>query len=310
MRKETLVVATRESPLALKQTALVVDSLQKIFPSIQFDVLGLTTMGDTMLDNTLFEKGGKSLFVKELEQALLEKRADFAVHSMKDVPIDLPPGLLLAAITERADPRDAFVSNRYACIEDLPTGAVVGTASLRRQALLKAYRADLPIRLLRGNVNTRLRKMDEGEFDAIVLAVAGLKRLGLDARIRSILPIDWSLPAVGQGAIGIECRAEDVAVIQILSALHHVPTAQCVLAERAMNRQLGGGCHVPIAGHAVIDDGGLWLRGWVSCWDGRTQLSDQLRGAATDYLTLGEQLGRRLLDKGAATLLAMTGNQA
>jgi hydroxymethylbilane synthase len=244
------------------------------------------------------------LFVKELEQGLLEGRADIAVHSMKDVPVDLPDGLHIATVMAREDPRDALVSERVGAIADLAEGARVGTSSLRRQCQLAARRPDLQIVPLRGNVNTRLRKLDEGEFDAILLAAAGLKRLGFGSRIRALLPVEESLPAIGQGAIGIECRTDDAGTNALLAPLHDPDTASCVAAERAMNRRLHGGCQVPIAGHATLRNGYITLRGLVGEPDGSRVLRDEVRGAVAGAAALGEALAGRLLFRGADAILA------
>ena len=300
----TVRIATRKSPLALWQAEHVASALRAAHRGIAVEVVGMSTQGDKILDTPLAKIGGKGLFVKELEQGLLEHRADIAVHSMKDVPVELPAGLHIAAIMAREDPRDALVSDRVERIADLPEGARVGTSSLRRQCQLAARRPDLEILPLRGNVNTRLRKLDEGEFDAILLASAGLKRLGFQARIRALLPIEESLPAIGQGAIGIECRTDDVATEALLAPLHHADTAACVEAERALNRGLHGGCQVPIAGHATLRDGYLTVRGLVGEPDGSLVLRDELRGAVAGASALGEALAGRLLFRGADRILA------
>jgi hydroxymethylbilane synthase len=299
-----LRIATRKSPLALWQAEHVAAALHAAHPGLVVEIVGMSTQGDRILDTPLAKIGGKGLFVKELEQGLLEDRADIAVHSMKDVPVDLPPGLHIATIMVREDPRDALVSDRVEAIADLPQGARVGTSSLRRQCQLVARRPDLEILPLRGNVNTRLRKLDEGEFDAIVLASAGLKRLGFQARIRALLPIDESLPAIGQGAIGIECRSEDAETNALLAPLHHPDTAACVEAERALNRRLHGGCQVPIAGHATLHNGYITLRGLVGEPDGSRVLRDEVRGAMAGASALGEALAGRLLARGADAILA------
>jgi hydroxymethylbilane synthase len=300
----SLRIATRKSPLALWQAEHVASALRAAHPGLEVEIIGMSTQGDKILDTPLAKIGGKGLFVKELEQGLLEGRADVAVHSMKDVPVDLPAGLHIAAIMAREDPRDALVSDRVEAIADLPEGARVGTSSLRRQCQIAARRPDLEILPLRGNVNTRLRKLDEGEFDAIVLASAGLKRLGFQARIRALLSIDESLPAIGQGAIGIECRRDDVETHARLAPLHHPDTATRVEAERALNRRLHGGCQVPIAGHATLHNGYLTLRGLVGEPDGTRLLRDEVRGAMAGASALGEALAGRLLARGADAILA------
>ena len=246
----TLTIATRESPLALWQAEFVRAALQQAHPGLNVQLLGMTSRGDQLLESPLAKIGGKGLFVKELEEALLDGRADIAVHSMKDVPMAFPAGLRLGVICEREDPSDAFVSRRYAALTELPQSSVVGTSSLRRECQLRQRRPDLDIRFLRGNVNTRLRKLDEDEYDAIILASAGLIRLGFEHRIAERIALDKSLPAGGQGAVGIECREADEAIIELLAPLHHQPTAWRVTAERAMNRRLEGGCQVPIAAYA------------------------------------------------------------
>lgn len=297
-------IATRKSALALWQAEYVKAKLEQFHPGLQVELVPMSTQGDKILDTPLAKIGGKGLFVKELETAMLEGRADIAVHSMKDVPVEFPDGLMLSVICEREDPRDAFVSNRYASLADLPVGAVVGTSSLRRQCQLKAQRPDLVIRDLRGNVNTRLAKLDAGDFDAIILAAAGLIRLGFAQRIASFIEVEASLPANGQGAVGIECRSDDVAMRALLAPLEHAATRQAVVAERAMNRKLQGGCQVPIGAFAVHEGDTLWVRGLVGQLDGSEILHAQVRGAATEAEALGEQLADLLLAQGAAAILA------
>ena len=264
----------------------------------------MVTRGDIILDTPLAKVGGKGLFVKELELALLEGRADIAVHSMKDVPVEFPQGLGLVTICERDDPRDAFVSNHYACMDDLPAGSIVGTSSLRRQCQIAQRRPDLVIRSLRGNVGTRLGKLDNGDYDAIILAVAGLKRLELDARIRQPMPPEESLPAVGQGAVGIECRLDDEQTRALLAPLNHDETAIRVCAERAMNTRLEGGCQVPIGSYAELVDGELWLRALVGSPDGRETVRGERRGKPEDAEKMGIELADELLDNGAREILA------
>ncbi|MDU7785416.1 MAG: hydroxymethylbilane synthase, partial [Aggregatibacter aphrophilus] len=268
MLEKTLKIATRQSPLALWQANYVKDCLQQLYPDLIVELVPMVTKGDVILDSPLAKIGGKGLFVKELENALLNKEADIAVHSMKDVPMQFPEGLGLAVICKREDPRDAFVSNSYRTFDELPQSAVVGTSSLRRQCQLKALRPDLDIRSLRGNVGTRLSKLDNGDYDAIILASAGLIRLGLADRIASFIEVEQSLPAAGQGAVGIECRTDDVQVKQLLAPLADAETTCCVLAERAMNNHLQGGCQVPIGGYAVLQQGQLYLRALVGNVDG------------------------------------------
>ncbi len=289
---KTIRIGTRKSPLALWQAEYVRTHLLRQFPHIQVELVKMTTQGDIILDTPLAKVGGKGLFVKELEQALLEGRVDLAVHSIKDVPVTLPAGLHMPVICERADPRDAFVSTAYAGLAQLPAGARVGTSSLRRQCQLRAAYPEVHIVDLRGNVNTRLAKLDTGEYDAIILAAAGLTRLGLSARIRAIIEPDASLPAVGQGAVGIECRIDDADINQLIAPLHHAPSAMCVRAERALNLHLEGGCQVPIGGFAVLQGDALHLRGLVGDPDGSRILRADIRGPAH----AGEQLGRTLAD--------------
>lgn len=296
-------IATRQSPLALWQAQYVQQRLMAAHPGLQVELLPMVTKGDVILDTPLAKVGGKGLFVKELELAMLEDRADLAVHSMKDVPIDFPQGLGLVTICEREDPRDAFVSNRYHSIDELPQGAVVGTSSLRRQCQISARRPDLVIRSLRGNVGTRLGKLDAGEYDAIILAAAGLKRLGLEDRIRQAMPAEISLPAVGQGAVGIECRVDDAQLITLLQALNHDDTAVCVRAERAMNTRLEGGCQVPIGSFAVLEDDQLWLRGLVGSPDGNQMVVGERRGPRDQAEQMGISLAEELLDGGARDIL-------
>jgi hydroxymethylbilane synthase len=302
---ETIRIATRKSPLAMWQAEHVAAALQTLHPGLSVEIVGMTTRGDKLLDAPLAKVGGKGLFVKELEQGMLAGDADIAVHSMKDVPVDFPEGLHLAVIMDREDPLDAFVSNRFENLEALPQGACVGTSSLRRECQLTARRPDLRIEPLRGNVNTRLRKLDDGEYDAIILAAAGLKRLGFAERIRTRIDVTDSLPAIGQGAIGIECRSDDERVHALIEPLHHTATAERVMAERAMNARLNGGCQVPIAGHAVHEaDGGLYLRGLVGTPDGRRVLRAERRGAGSEAMAMGTAVAEDLLAQGAQEILA------
>jgi hydroxymethylbilane synthase len=296
-------IATRKSPLALWQAHYVADRLRALHPGLQTELLQMTTQGDRILDAPLAKVGGKGLFVKELEQAMLEGRADIAVHSMKDVPMELPHGLTLAVICEREDPRDAFVSNRYNSLAELPAGAIVGTSSLRRASQLRARRPDLVIRDCRGNVQTRLGKLDSGEFDAIMLASAGLKRLGLEARIAAFLSTADSLPAVGQGAVGIECRLHDPVTRKLIAPLNHAATSLRVRAERAMNHRLQGGCQVPIAGYAEISGEELQLNALVAGIDGRIVLRASQRGLAVEPEKLGIAVADNLLAQGADRIL-------
>ncbi len=296
-------IATRQSPLALWQAQYVQQRLMAAHPGVQVELVPMVTKGDIILDTPLAKVGGKGLFVKELELAMLENRADLAVHSMKDVPVDFPEGLGLVTICEREDPRDAFVSNLYNSIDELPQGAIVGTSSLRRQCQLSARRPDLIIRSLRGNVGTRLGKLDAGEYDAVILAAAGLKRLNLDDRIRQAMPAEISLPAVGQGAVGIECRLDDHELITLLQALNHDDTDVCVRAERAMNTRLEGGCQVPIGSFAVLEDNQLWLRGLVGSPDGQQMVVGERRGPRENAVQMGISLAEELLDGGARDIL-------
>ena len=307
---ETIRIATRKSPLAMWQAEHVASTLRATHPGIQVEILGVSTQGDRILDTPLAKIGGKGLFVKELETRILEGDADIAVHSMKDVPVDLPEGLHLAVIMEREDPRDAFVSNRCESLDDLPEGAVVGTSSLRRQCQIADRRPDLVIKSLRGNVNTRLRKLDEGEYDAIILAASGLTRLELSERIRAAIDPSDSLPAIGQGALGIECRSDDARVNTLLAPLHHADTADRVWAERAMNARLERGCQVPIGGYAVLDGDSLWLRGLVGSVDGSDIIRGEIRGPRKDAGPLGTALADELLEAGAADILKALYDQA
>lgn len=303
MTKNPLRIATRKSPLALWQTNHVRDALCRAHPELQIEIVEITTKGDKILDTPLAKIGGKGLFVKELENCLLEGRADIAVHSMKDVPIELPEGLTLPVIMRREDPYDAFVSNHYPNLAALPKEAIVGTSSLRRQSQLLALRPDLQIRSLRGNIGTRLNKLDNGDYDAIVLAAAGLKRLGMAERIREVLKPDIILPAIGQGAIGIECRQNDAQTLELISVLNDTPTQQRIIAERALNERLGGGCQVPIGGFAQIDEDGLHLQGLVGDIQGKQVIRHTIHGPIDLGDQLGRQLGNELLAQGADKLL-------
>ena len=299
-----LVIASRESALALWQARHIQGRLQALYPHMTVDILGMTTTGDQILDTPLARIGGKGLFVKELEQALADGRADLAVHSMKDVPMHLPEGFALAAIGEREDPRDAFVSNDFARLEDLPAGSIVGTSSLRRQSQLQARLPHLKIASLRGNLQTRLRKLDEGQYAAIILAAAGLKRLGLEARIRQLIAPEMSIPAVGQGALGIEINAQRQDLLPLLAPLNHEATASCVEAERAMSRALAGSCQVPLGAFAERSGDTLVMRGFVASIDGREMLRAEVSGDAADAETLGRLLADRLIAQGADRILA------
>ncbi|MFC0676622.1 hydroxymethylbilane synthase [Lysobacter korlensis] len=301
---QILRIATRKSPLALWQSEHVAAALRAAHPGLEVTLVPMSTRGDEVLDRSLAAIGGKGLFLKELELAMQRGEADCAVHSLKDVPMELEPGFVLPAILERADYADAFVSNRYNGIDELPQGAIVGTASLRRQAQLCARRPDLVLRDLRGNVNTRLGKLDAGEYDAIVLACAGLQRLGFDARIRARLDSPQWLPAPAQGAIAIECRDDDPATAALCSVLDHAPTRTCVEAERAMNRALHGSCHVPVAAFAELRGERLHLQGLVgSAHDGHS-VRAQDEASAQHAERLGIAVAQALLDQGAGALIA------
>jgi len=298
-----LKIATRQSPLALWQAEHIRARLEALHADLKVELVTFVTQGDKILDTPLAKIGGKGLFVKELEAALLDGRADLAVHSMKDVPMALPEGLSLAVICEREDPLDAFVSNSYKSFDELPQGAKVGTSSLRRKTQILKQRPDLKIIDLRGNVGTRLSKLDSGLYDAIILASAGLKRLGLAERIRHTLQPEISLPAVGQGALGLECRATDQVVLDLILPLLHAETDVCVRAERAFNAYLEGGCQVPIAGYATLNQGQLHIEGRVGSVDGVTLLKVQLSGAPEQAEQLGVSLAQKLLEQGAGDLL-------
>ncbi len=295
----SITIATRESPLALWQAHFVEAELKRHHPGIEVKLLGMTSRGDQLLDKPLYKVGGKGLFVKELETALLDERADIAVHSMKDVPMVLPPGLTLGVICEREDPRDALIG--VTSFDDLPEGARLGTSSLRRSCQVMQRRPDLQIGFLRGNVNTRLAKLDAGEFDAIILACAGLKRLGFDNRIGAAIDEDFLLPAGGQGAVGIEHRETDSRIAELLAPLAHEETSRRVIAERTVVRRLDGGCEVPIASFAVTEGDSLWLRARVGSPDGKTVIVSEARGSEPE--ALGVEVADALIAKGAAEIL-------
>lgn len=305
--KTLLKIATRRSPLALWQANYIKDRLTQFYPNLQVELVPMVTKGDVILDTPLAKIGGKGLFVKELENALLTGEADIAVHSMKDVPMTFPAGLGLSVICKREDPRDAFVSNTYRTLAELPAGAVVGTSSLRRQCQLKALRPDLKIQSLRGNVGTRLSKLDNGDYDAIILAAAGLIRLEMADRIASFIDTETSLPAAGQGAVGIECRLDDVEVQQLLAPLADPETTACVLAERAMNHHLQGGCQVPIGGYAVVRGDQLYLKALVGKVDGSQIIRAEAQSAVQNSHQLGVQVAERLLQQGADDILRTLG---
>lgn len=301
---QKIVIASRESLLAMWQAKFIQKCLGELYPQTEISILGMTTRGDQILDQSLSKIGGKGLFIKELEQALEDGRADIAVHSMKDMPMNVPEGFKLAAITEREDPRDAFVSNQYTSLQELPEGSIVGTSSLRRESQLRAQFPHLKVQPLRGNVQTRLRKLDEGQYAAIILAAAGLKRLELSDRITALLDPEQSLPAVGQGALGIECRADRDDLVELLRPLHHMETAYCVEAERSMSRVLGGSCQVPLGAFAEIVDGTLQLRGFVAQPDGTRVVSDALNGKPEAGIKMGQELAEKLIKQGADKILA------
>ncbi|MEI6707639.1 MAG: hydroxymethylbilane synthase [Methylococcales bacterium] len=303
MAKKIIRIATRQSPLALWQAEHVAARLEQHFPDVQTELVKMVTRGDKILDAPLAKIGGKGLFVKELEQGMLEGVADIAVHSMKDVPVEFPEGLHLAAILTREDPSDAFVSNHYASFADLPVNARIGTSSLRRQCQIKELYPDAEIISLRGNVNTRLAKLDAGDYDAIILASAGLKRLGMGNRITQSLAASVSLPACGQGAIGIECRVDDVETNELLSILHDNETGLCVRAERAMNARLNGGCQVPIAGFAELDNNQLIMRGLVGSPDGSVLYRSERSSTLEQADELGRLIAEDLLAQGADKIL-------
>jgi hydroxymethylbilane synthase len=303
MSRKLIRIATRRSPLALWQAEFVTAELKKAHPGMEVELLKMVSQGDKILDTPLAKIGGKGLFVKELEEGMLNGDADIAVHSMKDVPMAFPEGLHLSVVCEREDPRDAFVSNTYTSLDDLPQGARVGTSSMRRQVQILAKRPDLEIISLRGNVNTRLKKLDDGDYDAIILASAGLKRLKFDDRITSFIGDTDCLPAVGQGAVGIECRSDDEEINALLASLNHEETYIRVIAERAMNNRLEGGCQVPIGGFALLENGEIYLRGLVGRPDGSEVVRGEVRGPAEQAEALGISLADDLLSRGADVIL-------
>ena len=299
-----LVIASRESALAMWQARHIQSRLQALYPETEVSILGMTTTGDQILDTPLAKVGGKGLFVKELETALADGRADLAVHSMKDVPMNLPEGFVLAATGEREDARDAFVSNNFASLEDLPAGSIVGTSSLRRQSQLQARFPHLKIESLRGNLQTRLRKLDEGQYAAIILAAAGLIRLELGSRIRQFITPEQSIPAVGQGALGIEISASRADMIAVLAPLNHADTQVCVEAERGMSRALAGSCTVPLGAYAVCEDENIRITGFVASVDGKQMLVETATGSRNDAEALGKKLANQLIAQGADKILA------
>ena len=303
----TVRIATRKSPLAMWQAEEVARQLKLHHPDIKIEFIKMSTKGDKILDAPLAKVGGKGLFVKELEQGMLNGDADIAVHSMKDVPMEFPPGLHLPIIMEREDPRDAFVSNTYTSLNDLPEDARIGTSSLRRQLQIKASMPNADMLDLRGNVNSRLQKLDDGQYDAIILASAGLIRLGFADRISSHIEPEQSLPAIGQGAVGIECRENDQPMLNLLAPLNHSDTHTRLAAERAMNHRLNGGCQVPIAGFALLEGDEIYLRGLVGRPDGSEVVRDDIRGPADHAEALGVELAERLLGQGAEAILSDLG---
>ena len=299
-----IVIASRESRLAMWQAQYVQRRLSSLYRTCCVEILGITTRGDQILDRPLSRIGGKGLFIKELEAALQEGCADLAVHSLKDMPMEIPKGFSLAAVTPRENPCDAFVSNRYGTLDELPEGAVVGTSSLRREAVLRASYPRLKVASLRGNLDTRLRKLDEGQYDAVILAAAGLIRLGLANRIKTLLTPEQSLPPPGQGALGIEILSRRTDMAAWLAPLHDAITAHCVAAERAFSRALGGGCRMPLGAYAIADGDSLWLRGFITTPDGREVVRGEKRACLNDSELLGQQLAEELRSRGAAAILA------
>ncbi|PPI87667.1 hydroxymethylbilane synthase [Candidatus Pantoea edessiphila] len=303
MLKKILKVATRKSPLAIWQATYIKKRLNKIYPGLKVKLVPIVTKGDIILDRLILKVGGKSVFVKELEQLIIEHRVDLAVHSIKDLPAIFPDGLGLVTICERDSPHDVIVSQNYQSIEDLPKGAIIGTSSLRRGCQIISYRPDLLIRSIRGNIGTRLSKLDIGQYDAIIIAAAGLNRLGLTNRINQILPTSVLLPAVGQGAIGIECRLDDNNLIDLLKVLNHDDTEVCIKAERAMNKHLQGGCELPIASLAILEGDTIWIRGLIGTPDGSILIKKEIRGSRFQSEQVGILLAEKLLTSGGSKIL-------
>lgn len=301
--KDKLVIATRQSVLALWQAKYIRERIQKKYPHVNVELLPVTTKGDEILDRSLLDIGGKGLFIKELEILLLQKKADIAVHSLKDMTADIPEGLKLAAVTDREDPRDAFVSDRYDSLEALPPGAVVGTASLRRQAQILYRRPDLQIKTLRGNVQTRLRQLEEGHFDAIILAAAGLKRLGLEKRITSYIETEESIPAAGQGVMAVEMRADDAETSEIIRFLHNAEVASCITAERAFLGRVGGDCKVPAGIYAVSQDKKILAEAFIASPDGKKLYRRSREGLLEEAGEIGAVLAEELLSDGGDQIL-------
>ena len=304
MAIKNITIASRESPLAIWQAKHIKFKINQIFPKIEINIKGFKTQGDILLDQSLATIGGKGLFIKELEHALLEKKADLAVHSMKDLPMDIPDEFQLIAITNREDPRDAFISNNFNSMDAMPKGSVIGTSSLRRQSQIKAKYPDLIIEPLRGNLQTRLEKLDDKEYDAIILAAAGLIRLGLKPRIKAYLDTSISIPSVGQGALGIEVLEGNENLNKILKSLNDDDTSRCVLAERIVSRSLAGSCTVPLGAFASISNNDLSIKGFVAKPDGSKIIHAEIKGEKTDFYKLGKSLSQLLIDKGAMDILS------
>jgi hydroxymethylbilane synthase len=304
MKIKNITIASRESPLAIWQAEHIKSKINQLHPDIKINIKGFKTQGDILLNQSLATIGGKGLFIKELEQALLAKKADLAVHSMKDLPMDIPDEFQLTAITERGDPRDAFISNNFNSLDDMPKGTIVGTSSLRRQSQIKATRPDLIIEPLRGNLQTRLKKLDEGQYSAIILAAAGLIRLGLEDRIKKYLETEISIPAVGQGALGIEVLSENEELIKMLLELNDDNTSRCVLAERVVSRSLAGSCTAPLGAYASISNNDFIIKGFVASPDGAQIIYAETKGNKSDFYKLGEALSQILIDKGARDILS------
>ena len=304
MKIKNITIASRESPLAIWQAEHIKSKINQLHPDIKINIKGFKTQGDILLNQSLATIGGKGLFIKELEQALLAKKADLAVHSMKDLPMDIPDEFQLTAITERGDPRDAFISNNFNSLDDMPKGTIVGTSSLRRQSQIKATRPDLIIEPLRGNLQTRLKKLDEGQYSAIILAAAGLIRLGLEGRIKKYLETEISIPAVGQGALGIEVLSENEELIKMLLELNDDNTSRCVLAERVVSRSLAGSCTAPLGAYASISNNDFIIKGFVASPDGAQIIYAETKGDKSDFYKLGEDLSQILIDKGAMDILS------
>jgi hydroxymethylbilane synthase len=301
---KTLRIATRKSPLALWQAEHVADLMISHYPQLSIELIPMSTLGDRQLEASLSDHGGKGLFIKELEQTLYDGRADIAVHSMKDMTITLPEKLGIAAVLPRENPSDAFVSNHYRTLDEVPMGEVIGTSSLRRQAFISAIRPDIQVKLCRGNVGTRLEKLDQGEYAGLILAYAGLKRLNLLDRVGSIFPTEMILPAIGQGTIGIECHEDNHPVWNLISSLNDTTTHYCLMAERAMNLGLNGGCRLPVAGYAILREEQLWLRGVVATSDGYRILRAEKTGALQDAERIGRDVARELIEQGADQIIA------